>query len=161
VSVAETRVFRLRKEDAEPDSQPFRRPGGLPICAGRVTFPHADMLRIAVQNERHVRVAVLDLAQVSVVDAAGLGMLVSLWKWSRTRGTRLKFMNLAPNIEEVLALTKLSSIFEICSVRDMLELLCRAFHQADGLDQRQTSKVLTRIPVIAHPIEAATEAMVS
>lgn len=136
--------------------------GGLAVfqCAGRMTFPLADKLRIAVQNERHVRVAVLDLAQVSAVDAAGLGMLVSLWKWSRMSGTRLKLMNLAPNIEELLALTNLSSIFEICSVRDMLELLCLAFHQTDALDQSQRSKILTRIPVTAHTIGAATEAMV-
>jgi hypothetical protein len=33
-----------------------------------------------------------------------------------------------PRVEEVLELTKLRSAFEILSVREMMDLLCRAAH---------------------------------
>jgi len=101
-------------------------------CAGTMTLPFADRLRIAIQNQCRVRVAVLDLAQVSDVDAAGLGTLVSLWNWFNTGGRTLKLMNVPPKIKELLALTHLSSIFEICSARQVLESLCRASHEVEG-----------------------------
>lgn len=102
-------------------------------CAGRITFAYADMLRIAVLKQRRVGVVVLDLSEVSAVDAAGLGTLVSLRKWARTNGTTLKLMNLAPNVEDLLELTNLRSAFEICSVPEMLDLLCRAFDQSQSV----------------------------
>jgi anti-anti-sigma factor len=95
-------------------------------CAGRIT---ADILREAVMNGPHARIVVLDLAEVSAVDAAGLGALVSLQKWANANGTRLKLMNLVPLVDEVLELTNLRSAFEVCSVEDMLDLLCRATKQ--------------------------------
>jgi anti-anti-sigma factor len=89
-------------------------------CVGRITFAYADALRIAVIKQPRVRVAVLDLARVSAIDAAGLGMLVSLRKWSRSNGWTLKLMNLTPYLEYLLELTGLRSMFQICSVGDML-----------------------------------------
>ena len=99
-------------------------------CKGRITFAYADMLRIAVLKQQRVRVVVLDLGEVSAVDAAGIGMLVSLRKWAKASDVRLKLMNLTPKIEDLLELTKLKSAFEICSVPEMLGLLCRAFEQS-------------------------------
>jgi anti-anti-sigma factor len=128
-------------------------------CAGRITFPYADELRNAIQKPQPGRVAVLDLAQVSAIDAAGLGMLVSMWKWSRANGSTLKLMNLGPSVENLLELTHLRSVFEICSVRDMLELLCRAFHQNEGVDAMATIEALDDIPDTSQPLRARTEAM--
>ena len=99
-------------------------------CAGRITAEDGDVLRKAVLSQSRIRVAVLDLAEVSAIDAAGLGTLVSLRKWANKTGTTLKLMNLVPRVEEVLALTKLSSALEVCSVEDMLDLLCRAANQS-------------------------------
>src|SRR6516225_5787971 len=121
-------------------------------CVGRITLADADLLRIAVRSEQRGRVAVLDLAQVSAIDAAGLGMLVSLWKWSRARGTTFKLMNLAPGIESLLELTNLRSVFEICSVQDMLELLCRAFRQIEVAEGVETIEVLEDIPNRMRPM---------
>jgi len=59
------------------------------------------------------------------VDAAGLGILVSLRTWAHAMGTELKLLNVTPRVEEVLELTNLKSVFEVCSVRDMIDLLCR------------------------------------
>jgi anti-sigma B factor antagonist len=95
-------------------------------CAGRITAGDGDILRIAVRTLSRVRTIVIDLAEVSAIDAAGLGMLVSLRTWATATGTELKLMNLTPRVEEVLQLTNLRAAFEICSVREMMDLLCRA-----------------------------------
>jgi anti-anti-sigma factor len=98
-------------------------------CAGRIAAGASNILKEAVMNGPHDRIVVLDLAEVSAVDAAGLGALVSLQKWANANGARLKLMNLVPLVDEVLELTNLRSAFEVCSVEDMLDLLCRATKQ--------------------------------
>ena len=118
-------------------------------CVGRITFAYADALRIAVIKQPRVRVAVLDLAQVGAIDAAGLGMLVSLRKWCSSNGLKLKLMNLAPYVEHLLELAHLRSIFEICSVRDMLDLLCQAFRQIQSAGAGPAPEVRDELPIIA------------
>ena len=95
-------------------------------CAGRITADDVDGLRKAVLAQSQLRVAVLDLAEISAVDAAGLGMLAGLRAWAKSAGKQLKLMNIVPRVDEVLELTKLRSAFEICSVREMMDLICRA-----------------------------------
>jgi anti-anti-sigma factor len=95
-------------------------------CAGRMTFGNVVALRDAALTRLHVRMLVLDLARVSTIDATGLGTLMSVWSLTKTTGAELKLMNLMPRVEHVLELTSLRSLFEICSVQDMLELLCGA-----------------------------------
>ena len=101
-------------------------------CAGRITAEDADGLRKAVQAQSQLRVAVLDLAEISAVDAAGLGMLAGLRNWARAAGKQLKLMNIVPRVDEVLELTNLRSAFEILSVREMLDLICRAAHRTQA-----------------------------
>ena len=94
-------------------------------CAGRITADVRKTLQEAVMK-RLTRVAVLDLAEVTAIDAAGLGTLLWLEKSTRANGTKLKLMNLMPHVEEVLELTRLTPEFDVCSVEDMIDLLCRA-----------------------------------
>ena len=98
-------------------------------CAGRITVEHADQLRIFVMKHAP-SIGVLDLAQITTMDAAGIGILVSLHWWATTAGARLKLMNLTPRVEDLLELFHLRSTFEICSVSDMLSLLCLAFEKS-------------------------------
>lgn len=95
-------------------------------CAGRITANDGDVLRRAVFSQSPIRAVVLDLAGVTSVDAAGLGMLVGLRSWANATGAELQLMNLTPRVEEVLEITNLRSAFEVCSGREMLDLLCRA-----------------------------------
>jgi len=74
---------------------------------------------------------VLDLVNIAAIDAAGLGMLVSLRTSARQTGRILKLMNVTPWVERLLQLTKLKSEFEICSAREMLDLLCRAMQVSE------------------------------
>jgi anti-sigma B factor antagonist len=95
-------------------------------CAGRITANDGKALRKAVLCQLPSKMAVLDLAEITAVDAAGLGMLVELRAWANRTGTQLKLMNLTPRVEEVLRVTNLRGSFEVCSGREMLDLLCRA-----------------------------------
>src|SRR5215475_7775580 len=89
-------------------------------CAGRLVSGESECLRDAVLAQSHARSVVLDLAEVHSVDAAGLGVLLSLRAWAQTTGATFKLMNLTPRVEEVLQLTNLSDVFEFCSVPEML-----------------------------------------
>jgi anti-sigma B factor antagonist len=141
-------------------------------CVGRITFAYADALRIAVIKQPRVRVAVLDLARVSAIDAAGLGMLVSLRKWSRSNGLKLKLMNLTPYLEYLLELTGLRSVFQICSVGDMLELFCQANGQIESPGAGPALEARDEIPITTgrsvgapsdafrHPAEASLSVIV-
>lgn len=97
-------------------------------CAGRITVEGGDALRNAVLRQPYVQLVVLDLNEISDIDASGLGVLASLRSWSKASGTELKLMNLRPRVEKVLELTGLKPVFGICSARDMLDLWCRALH---------------------------------
>ena len=99
-------------------------------CTGRITIESADTLQMIVENVAPIDIVMLDLAKVTAIDAAGIGMLVSLRSWAGTNGIRLKLMNLTPKVEDLLELFNLTSVFEICSVPEMLGLLCRAFEHS-------------------------------
>ena len=100
-------------------------------CAGRITVEHADLLRMIVLKQAP-SIAVLDLAEITAMDAAGVGILVSLGWWAKTTGGHLKLMNLTPRVEDLLELLNLRSAFEICSVPEMLSLLCLAFEKSQS-----------------------------
>ena len=83
-----------------------------------------DLVRsVAAQNAPRV---MLDLAEVQAIDAAGLGTLIAVQSWAKSVGSRLKLMNVTPTIEALLRLTKLDGLFEVCSLSEMLDLICRA-----------------------------------
>lgn len=126
-------------------------------CAGRMTFPDAEALRTAVLERPRVPTLVLDLANIILVDAAGLGMLVWLHQWTKNAGTNLKLMNLSPRLEDLLELTNLRSSFEICSAAEMLELLCPAILGAESVPLGpaiQDSNVSQRVSDPAVPVGA-------
>jgi anti-anti-sigma factor len=109
-------------------------------CSGRLAFGNEARLIHAVSKEPRPRFAVLDLAEVTAIDAAGLGVLVSVRNWAKATGTALKLMNLTPRVENLLELSGLRSVFEICSVPEMLGLLCRAFHQSQFAEAEAAAK---------------------
>ena len=95
-------------------------------CTGRIEAGNDTALRKAVTAHTGASLVVLDLAAVTGMDAAGLGALANLKAWANTSGRRLKLMNVTPPVAELLQLTGLSTVFEVCSVREMLDLICRA-----------------------------------
>lgn len=101
-------------------------------CVGRMAFPDARGLRVASLELLRTRTLVLDLADTVAIDAAGLGVLVSLRAWARQTNRRLKLMNVTSRVEQSLQLTNLKSSFEFCSAEEMFDLLCRAMHEGES-----------------------------
>ena len=99
-------------------------------CAGRIVFPYARELRIPLLRQLQTSTLILDLLDAIAIDASGLGLLVSLRTWAKQTGRAFKLMNVTPPVEQLLQLTKLKSEIEICSAREMLDLLCRAMYQS-------------------------------
>lgn len=99
-------------------------------CAGSLTFGNENRVLSALSNWPVVRLAVLDLAEVTAIDAAVLGTLLSLRSWAKTKGKTLKLMNVTRRVEKLLELSNLRSVFEFCSVPEMLRLLCPAWERS-------------------------------
>lgn len=83
-------------------------------CRGRMVHGQETAILCAAVQQ-HGRNLVLDLAGVDAMDAAGIGLLVSL----QAAGIYLKLANPTPQVREVLRVTQLESIFEICEPQPM------------------------------------------
>jgi anti-anti-sigma factor len=92
-------------------------------CTSRIVFGECHILRHAVFSHPYVAIAVLDMAEVTAMDAAGLGLLVELGKWAAAKRIQLKLLNLTPSMANLLNMTHLTPIFDVSSVRDVIDLL--------------------------------------
>lgn len=98
-------------------------------CTGRIVRGEAlRFLKCAVTGLHKPRVVVLDLSAVEMLDGGGLGMLVFLHRWTRDNGIQLKLVNPSEFVREMLDRTRLSCVFDISSVDDAVEILCRSQH---------------------------------
>lgn len=96
------------------------------ICLqGRIVSPETATLRSAVDSQSDVSAVVLDLARVSTVDAAGLGMLLELRERAHSKGIDLKLMNVTNLVSKVLEITRLDSVFEVTSGAEVLAAVTR------------------------------------
>jgi anti-anti-sigma factor len=93
-------------------------------CEGRIVAGDgATALRNAAMSQGSKQILILDLARVEAIDGSGLGLLVFLQGWTRTLGIALKLMNPMKQVQELLELTNLDSVFDICSSEDVASLL--------------------------------------
>jgi anti-sigma B factor antagonist len=58
---------------------------------------------------------VLNMSSVEYIDSAGLGMLVAAHISMKTHGAALRLCNLGGKFQEVLKITRLSTVFQVCS----------------------------------------------
>ncbi len=87
-------------------------------CSGRIVRGEETALSCAAvrQQQRNI---ILDLTDVEAVDAAGIGLLVSL----QAAGFYLTLMNPTHHVRETLRVTNLDSIFEISELHSAAEIL--------------------------------------
>jgi anti-sigma B factor antagonist len=94
-------------------------------CAGRMVRLQAlSLLKNAVTSLSRLRVVVLDLSEVEMLDAGGLGVLVSLHNWACANGTQLRLVNPSKLVRQMLDLTRLTSVLRISSVEDAIDMFC-------------------------------------
>lgn len=80
-------------------------------CAGRIVRGDETTLLCATVGQ-YGRDIVLDLSEVEAIDAAGIGALISL----QAAGLYLRLMNPTKAVREVLRVTGMDSVLEICSI---------------------------------------------
>ena len=84
--------------------------------SGRVTLgDESNQLRTKLKDilsQGKTRI-VLDLAEVSYIDSAGLGTLVAGFTSAQNQGANLKLANLTKRFREQLNITKLVTIFDV------------------------------------------------
>jgi anti-sigma B factor antagonist len=84
--------------------------------SGRLEIEEGDLLFRDYVNrliaEDRVKI-VLDLSDVTRIDSAGLGMLVSKYLSARKNGGTIKLLNLTQHSDHLMDITRLASIFEI------------------------------------------------
>jgi anti-sigma B factor antagonist len=58
------------------------------------------------------RKILLNLGDVSYIDSAGLGALISSYATAKREGGQLKLVNLTKRVQDLLAITKLITVFD-------------------------------------------------
>jgi anti-sigma B factor antagonist len=58
---------------------------------------------------------VLNMDDITYIDSTGLGILVAAYVSAKTQGASLKLCNLGRKFQELLQLTKLVTVFEVCN----------------------------------------------
>jgi anti-sigma B factor antagonist len=84
-------------------------------CSGKITLGEGTMIiRNAVRDilQSGVKKIVLNLADVSYIDSSGIGELVSTYTTVVNSGGQLKLLNLTKKLRELLAITKLLTVFD-------------------------------------------------
>lgn len=84
--------------------------------SGRVILgEETKLLRETIQSllGEGQKEVLLNLGEVSFIDSAGIGELVSAFTSVRNRGGELKLLNLTRRVRDVLQITKLYTVFEI------------------------------------------------
>jgi anti-sigma B factor antagonist len=81
---------------------------------GRLVFGSTDILsdpvRKLIPTSKRI---ILDLADLTVMDSIGLGVLTRLFISARSAGCELQLLHLRERIRELLALTNLLSVFSV------------------------------------------------
>jgi anti-anti-sigma factor len=93
-------------------------------CSGRMVRGAAlDDFRRGIEQLDRLRVLVLDLSEVQLIDAGGLGTLLLVRRWATQNSAKLKLVDPPLFFRRMLEATRLSSVFEISSLMDALSIL--------------------------------------
>jgi anti-sigma B factor antagonist len=85
-------------------------------CSGRITLGEGTMIiRNTVRDllSGGNKKIVLNLAEVNYIDSSGIGELVSTYTTVTNGGGQLKLLNLTKKIQELMAITKLLTVFQV------------------------------------------------
>ena len=92
---------------------------------GRMVRGETEALRSVVLSQSRISALILDLAEVSTIDAGGLGVMLELRELTQSKGIDFKLMNVTKLVNWVLEITRLDSVFEVASETDLLSAASR------------------------------------
>jgi anti-sigma B factor antagonist len=84
--------------------------------SGQITLGEAGAaVRAEVRDQlrQGFRKLLLNLADVSYIDSAGLGELTAAYMSAKNRGGELKLLNLTKRVHDLMQITKLSTVFDL------------------------------------------------
>ncbi len=90
-------------------------------CSGKITLGEGTMaVRNAVREvlKNGGKKIILNLGDVNYIDSSGIGELVSSFTTVTNGGGQLKLLNLTKKIKELLAITKLLTVFQVFDSED-------------------------------------------
>ncbi len=85
-------------------------------CSGKITLGEGTMaIRNTVRDivNKGDKKIVLNLGDINYIDSSGIGELVSTYTTVTNSGGQLKLLNLTKKIRELLAITKLLTVFDV------------------------------------------------
>ena len=80
---------------------------------GRLVNGDTESLRSAVQSASRTSDIVLNLENVTMLDAHGLGVLLQLREQTLAKGVHFKIMNVSKRLYRLFELTRLNTVFEM------------------------------------------------
>jgi anti-anti-sigma factor len=83
-------------------------------CTGKIVAGEGLKGLQRTATTQRAAALIIDLRQVEALDAAGLGTFLRIKQWCDAQGMNLKFINPGKHVQEVLALTGLNSVLEVC-----------------------------------------------
>ena len=82
---------------------------------GQIVNGDTETLRSAMRLASSASDIVLDLSNVTLVDAHGLGVLLQLREQTLANGMHFELTNVNPSLSRVFEITRLNTVFEINS----------------------------------------------
>ena len=80
---------------------------------GQVITGDTDTLRSAAQAVSGTSDIILELSNVTIVDAHGLGVLLQIREQTLARGARFELMNVSNPLNRIFEITRLNTVFDI------------------------------------------------
>ena len=91
---------------------------------GQIVTGDTDVLRNVVPLADDTSDIILDLSNVTTVDAHGLGVLLQLREQTIAKGIHLELRNVNQPLYEIFEITRLNTVFDINSVPFVPEFVC-------------------------------------
>src|SRR6266540_6724194 len=87
--------------------------GGVAVLClqGRIINGETEELSDAVRSQINASAIILDFAQVELIDAKGLSVLLELRELTHSRGIEFRLMNVTRLVQQILEITRLNSVF--------------------------------------------------
>jgi anti-anti-sigma factor len=93
---------------------------------GQIINGDTDVLRSAMQAVSGAGDIVLELSNVTIVDAHGLGVLLQLREQTLAQGFRFELMNVSDPLNRIFEITRLNTVFDVRHGVGMFPALVRA-----------------------------------